>query len=141
MTYGCRRQAMATARKTTTQKGLGHRHQLAVAALKRKHQDGAPCPWVLCGRPMYLDRTKNYDYDPDSTNPHSGTLQADHSGTSRAEALRLGQPVPLPDRLLHGECNRQRGDGRNDPLAAATPQPAGNRNRIDTSQLAMPWPW
>jgi hypothetical protein len=107
--------ATTARRKTTTERGLGWRHQQMADALKRKHQDGTPCDWD--GRPMYLDRTKNWDYDPESTNPASGALQADHSKMSRGEALRRGLPIPLPDRLLHGECNRQRGDGRNDHLA------------------------
>ena len=83
---------------------------------------------------MWLDRTKNYDYDPDSTNPTSGVLQADHSEMSRSEALRRGLPVPLPDRLLHGRCNRERGDGANDHLVTKA-------STIDTDVLVMPWPW
>lgn len=122
---------MATARrKTTTEKGLGWRHRQAVDALKRRHTDGKPCAW--CGRPMHLDRKRNYDYDPESTNPTSGTLQGDHSKMSRAEAIRRGVMIPPPDRLLHGECNRQRGDGQNDHLARVV---AGSSER-----LLMEWP-
>lgn len=126
---------MTTARrKTTHEKGLGWRHRQAVDALKRRHQDGSPCDW--CGRPMYLDRTRNHDYQPDSTNPTSGTLQGDHSVMTRSEAMRRGVPIPLPDRLLHGECNRQRGDGHNDHLAHAA-----NNRVADPEHLAMAWPW
>lgn len=128
-------------RKTTTEKGLGWRHQQASEALKRKHRDGDPCDWD--GRPMYRDRTKNWDYNPDSTNPTSGALQADHSKMTRAEAIRLGLSIPLPDRLLHGECNRQRGDGRNDHLAwinSGKPPVMGSASSGD-QRLAMPWPW
>jgi hypothetical protein len=92
---------------------------------------------------MYLDRTKNWDYDPDSTNPISGVLQADHSKMTRAEAVRRGLPMPLPDRLLHGECNRQRGDGSNDHLAwinSGRP-PVSDHGRQQTAELAMAWPW
>ncbi|MCG7596346.1 hypothetical protein [Mycobacterium sp. PSTR-4-N] len=127
--------ATAARRKTTTEKGLGQRHQQQAAALKRKHQDGSPCDW--CGKPMYLDRTKNPDYDPDQ--PRSGVLEADHGAMTRAEAVRRGLPIPLPDRLLHRRCNQQRGDGVNDHLAMAgrgTGMGAG-----DTEALAMAWPW
>ena len=122
--------ATTTRRKTTNEKGLGWRHRQAVDALKRRHTDGKPCDW--CGRPMYLDRRRNFDYDPMSASPTSGTLQGDHSTMSRAEAIRRGVVIPLPDRLLHGECNRQRGDGQNDHLAQAV---AGSSER-----LLMEWP-
>jgi hypothetical protein len=125
-----------TRRKTTTEKGLGWRHRQQADALKRKHVDGTPCDW--CGYPMYLDPTKNRDYNPESGNPLSGVLQADHSKMTRAEAIRRGVTIPLPDRLLHGECNRQRGDGSNDHLAAT----AGNiRMQAPSEHLVMPWPW
>jgi hypothetical protein len=66
---------------------------------------------------MWLDRTGNWDYDPQSSRRNgNGTLQADHL-TSRKKFLDAGLPVPLPDRLLHGICNIQRGDGRNDHVA------------------------
>lgn len=119
-------------RQTTTEKGLGWRHQQAVEQLKRRHRDGSPCGW--CGRPMYLDRTRNWDYNPESTHPLSGVLHGDHSGVSRSEAMRQGLPIPMPDRLLHQTCNIQRGDGGNDHLAATA------RGRV-SEQLGMPWPW
>ena len=120
-------------RKTTTERGLGWRHRQAVDALKRRHTDGTPCDW--CGRPMYLDRTRNYDYNPQATNPLSGVLHGDHSTMSRNEAIRRGVPIGLPDRLLHQSCNIQRGDGGNDHLAAnGATTPA-------TERLAMAWPW
>ena len=122
--------ATTTRRKTTNEKGLDWRHLRAVEALKRKHQDGASCSW--CGRPMYLDRTRNWDYKPQSTSKLSGVLHGDHSGMSRSEAIRRGVIIPLPDRLLHQTCNIQRGDGGNDHLAA------GNAR---TETLLMPWPW
>lgn len=123
-------------RTTTTAKSLGWVHQQARAALMRKHSDGAKCEW--CGRPMYGDanRHKNFDYKAGSTNPDSGKLHADHSKMSRAEALRLGLPVPRADRLLHGACNIQRGDGGNDHLAVGAGGVA-----IKTEQLVMAWPW
>lgn len=122
-----------TARRkpTTTEKGLGHRHQQAAAALRRKHQDGSPCDW--CGKPMYLADERNWDYDPDM--PGSGHLQADHGPMTRAEAVRRGLTIPLPDRLLHRRCNQQRGDGVNDHLAVAGPRAA------EPEKLAIAWPW
>lgn len=130
----------AARRKTTTERGLGWRHQQAVDALKRKHRDGDPCEWD--GRPMYLERTKNWDYNPDSTNPNSGELQGDHE-VARAEAIRRGVPIPLPNRLLHAECNRQRGDGSNDHLAwinSGRP-PVMDIGPASSDNLHMPWPW
>jgi hypothetical protein len=129
---------MVTKTKLSTKaKGLGWRHVQAREAHLRRHHDGALCD--ECGRPMYRDRTRNYDYDPDSTNPTSGTLQADHSKMSRAEALRRGLPIPLPDRLLHGECNRRRGEGLNDQSAWVNSGRA--LANVSTDRLLMPWPW
>lgn len=121
---------MPTQAKKTAEKGLGWRHRQAVEELRRRHKDGTPCEW--CGRPMYLDRTLNFDYDPDKR--LSGVLHGDHSVQSRSEAIRRGLPVLPPDRLLHGECNRQRGAGTNDHLAAM------NRGTV-TEELSMEWPW
>lgn len=116
--------------KTTTEKGLGQRHRLAVEQLKRTHQDGSPCDW--CGRPMFLDARLNFDYDPLKPGKRgNGVLQGDHSITARSDSLRKGEPVLPPDRLLHGECNRQRGRGGNDHLAVVN----------HTEELSMPWPW
>lgn len=124
---------MAAKRKTQTELGLGWRHRQAADNLRDNHVDGTLCDW--CGRPMFRDRTRNWDYSPTSTNPISGVLQADHSKTSRAEAIRLGVPIPLPDRLLHGECNRQRADGRNDHLAVTS-----KGAPTEAQMLYMPWP-
>jgi hypothetical protein len=130
---------MATAavkrKLTTTQKGLGDRHRTAVKGLRLRHRDGSPCDW--CGRPMYLDRTRNWDYHPDGGRT-SGVLHGDHSKMSRTECLRRGLPIPLPDRLLHGTCNIQRGEGGNDHLAAAHTGKAPDT--IDTTALLMDWP-
>lgn len=128
---------MSTASKrkpTTTQQGLGWRHQQRAEQLRRRHHDGAACDW--CGKPMYLDARRNWDHDPDKR--ASGTLHADHGAMTRAQAIRLGIPIPLPDRLLHGRCNQQRGDGVNDHLAASKREtPAVTAD----ARLLMPWPW
>jgi len=126
---------MAAKPKKTSDKGLGWRHQQAVEELKRKHVDGTPCDW--CGKPMYLDRTQNPDYDPEGSRL-SGVLHGDHSTQSRSEAIRRGQKVLPPDRLLHGECNRQRGAGLNDHLAASNRE---TDRGTTVEELSMPWPW
>lgn len=118
-------------RLTTTQRGLGHRHRVALKSLLMRHQDGAPCDW--CGKPMWRDPTRNWDYQHDEAG--SGKLQGDHGAMTRAEALRRGIPIPLPDRLLHRRCNSQRGDGVNDHLAAV------NRDTTPDAPLIMDWPW
>lgn len=114
-----------------TRRGLGWRHQRARETLLRQHKDGTLCDW--CGRPMYRDRRRNWDYHPER-NHLSGVLHADHRGISRTEALRRGQAIPLPDRLLHGVCNIQRGEGGNDHLADAA------QGEPDVGKLAMDWP-
>src|SRR5687768_12668406 len=81
-------------KKTTTQRGLGHRHQQEVEKLKERHVDGSPCWW--CGKPMFL----------------SQKLQGDHS-------IPRSKGGILPDRLLHGPCNSARGDGARDHLRPA----------------------
>lgn len=117
----------------TAAKGLGWRHQQAVNFLKDNHKDGEPCDW--CGRPMFLDPTKNWDYDPARPGLRgNGVLQGDHSVISRSESLKQGVPVLPPDRLLHAECNRSRGKGDLDHLAANARPPADE-------ELTMPWPW
>lgn len=110
----------AIRKKAEDQGGVGHRgmgwlHTQAVEALRQRHVDGSPCDW--CGRPMYRDRTLNWDYDPQSKRRNgNGTLQGDHI-VSRKKLMDAGLPIPIPDRLLHGVCNLQRGDGRNDHIA------------------------
>lgn len=131
---------MGLAKLTTRQKGLDwQRHRNAADILKRNHRDGTPCDW--CGRPMYRDRTRNWDYNPQATHLSNGSLAADHSGVSRAECIRQGRPIPRPDRLLHGTCNIQRGEGGNDHLAATNRQTETSYAGVDTSTLSMDWPW
>jgi hypothetical protein len=98
--------------RTTTQKRLGHDHQIHRARLLDRHADGSPCWW--CGRPMYRDRRKNWDYSPRATrkdgkpDTSSGSLAGDHT---HARAHNRGTHA---DRLLHGKCNAQRSDGTRD---------------------------
>lgn len=120
--------------KKTSEKGLGQRHKEAVRYLKQNHKDGSPCDW--CGKPMWLDPLGNWDYDPSKPARGNGVLQGDHSVISRSESIRRGELVLPPDRLLHAECNRQRGAGGNDHLAASN-----RASEIDLDELAMPWPW
>lgn len=93
---------MATGRKaSTTDRGLGWRHQQAADKLQRRHVDGTPCWW--CGQPMYLTPHRNWD---------SLALAADHSQPRAFGGAKA-------DRLLHGKCNSQRRDGRRDNLRPA----------------------
>jgi hypothetical protein len=73
----------------TTDRGLGWQHQKQRARLVARHVEGSLCWW--CGEPMY----------------RSQGLAADHS-VARAKGGALA------DRLLHGPCNAQRGDGSRD---------------------------
>ncbi|NKS94629.1 hypothetical protein GS876_10395 [Rhodococcus hoagii] len=96
-----------TDQRTTTQKGLGWQHQKERDALLRVHVDGTPCWW--CGLPMYRDRTNNWDHNPTSNDRASGSLAADHSHARAQGGIKA-------DRLLHGWCNKQRGEGNRDHL-------------------------
>ena len=96
------------------ERGLGTRHDHQRTRLMSAHVDGTPCWW--CGEPMYRDRTRNPDYDPDG-GPASGSLAADHT-----HARTHGGEVA--DRLLHGLCNKRRGDGSRDHLRPTAPPPA-----------------
>ncbi|MFI8773748.1 hypothetical protein ACIGKQ_16480 [Gordonia sp. NPDC062954] len=124
---------MSRPRKTTTQRGLGWDHQQHARGLKSKHVDGTPCWW--CGRPMYRDRTRNFDYDPTSRDPASGSLAADHSQPRAHGGTKA-------DRLLHGLCNKERGDGSRDdqrPALTGTQPPRPTPN--DLGPLAITcWP-
>lgn len=105
--------------RTTTEKGLGWQHQKDRRYLLTRHRDGTSCYW--CGQSMYRDRTRNWDYDPESTDPASGSLAADHSHARAHGGMKA-------DRLLHGICNKERGEGARDHLrpALAKQPPAVN---------------
>lgn len=101
--------------RTTTQRGLGYRHKQQVAHLKRVHVDGSGCWW--CGEPMFLTQG----------------LAGDHSVPRSAGGV-------IADRLLHGPCNSERGDGSRDHLR---PVMTGRRDmpqHPDLGVLAMRWP-
>lgn len=83
-------------RKTTTERGLGWKHQRARERLLSVHRDGAACWW--CGRPMYRDKNRNFD---------GQALAADHE-------LARAHGGDAAGRLLHGSCNSSRGDGSRD---------------------------
>ncbi|MFE3059112.1 hypothetical protein [Nocardia sp. NPDC059239] len=97
---------MAT-RRTTTQKGLGWRHQQQRDALLARHRDGARCWW--CDEPMYRDAARNVDGE---------SLAADHSHARSQGGTKA-------DRLLHGVCNKARGDGSRDHLRPALTRTRG----------------
>lgn len=112
-------------KRTTSQAGLGWQHQKQRTRLLGAHRDGAPCWW--CGRPMWKDHTRNWDYDPTATYPSNGRLAADHT-----HARTHGGTIA--DRLLHEVCNKERGDGSRDHLRPATHTPTPKpttRNALD----------
>lgn len=112
---------MAAQRRTTTERGLGHKHQQQAKRLLRNHADGTKCWW--CGRPMYRDKALNYD---------GQTLAADHT-------LARARGGTLADRLLHGRCNSERGDGTRDHQRPALTGTTPTHER-GLGDLAMPWP-
>lgn len=104
-----------THRRTTTQRGLGHRHKQQVAALKRRHVDGTECWW--CGEPMYLTQG----------------LSGDHT-------VPRSQGGILADRLLHAQCNTERGDGHRDHLRPALTGKKLRPEAVDLGTRVMRWP-
>lgn len=108
--------------KSTTERGLGHRHQTQRRSLLYNHKDGTPCWW--CGKPMYRDKTKNCD---------GQVLEADHT-IPRSKA----GPNNLADRLLHTTCNRQRGAGDRDHLRPALQPP---KTKPSPASKATPFTW
>jgi hypothetical protein len=125
---------MARNRGNTTSRRLGYEHREHVARLHANHVDGSPCFW--CGLPMYRDRTRNPDFNPYATRSDgkpdntSGVLSGDHSNS------RAKHPGSQADRLLHGRCNSQRGDGSRDDE-----RPALRLARSSSlGDLAMGWP-
>ena len=106
-----------THRRTTTQRGLGYRHKKQVEHLKSVHIDGTPCWW--CGEPMFL----------------SQPLSGDHS-VPRA----IAGPNALADRLLHGPCNSDRGDGSRDDQRPALTGKRRAAGGVDLGRRVMAWP-
>lgn len=105
----------------TTARGLGWDHQENRRRLLARHPEGRACWW--CGKPMWRDAARNWDREP---------LHADHT-----KARSRGGTAA--DRLLHGLCNKQRGDGSRDherPTALAGTGPTTG----DLGPLAMGWP-
>lgn len=98
---------------TSRANAWGSKHKKAVARLKAKHVEGTPCQW--CGKPMYLEQD----------------LQGDH-GISRA------QGGTETTRLLHPDCNRERGDGTYDhlaPIITGKPLPLSKGQRDEWTLL------
>lgn len=86
---------------------------------------------------MFRDPKRNFDYNPTSDEPGTGALAADHT-QARAHGGHKA------DRLLHGLCNKERGDGRRDHLRPAlTGADPGATIRSPDPSLgfrAMAWP-
>ncbi len=96
--------------RSTTERGLGWRHQKQRDRLVAGLVDGTACWW--CGKPMYRDKAANFDGAP---------VEADHT-------LARSKGGDLADRLLHRRCNRSRGNGSRDHLRP-TAQPPPDQPR------------
>ncbi|KLO31594.1 hypothetical protein ABW16_01815 [Mycolicibacter heraklionensis] len=107
---------MAPNKRTTKEKGLGHAHRVQAEYLKSRHIEGTLCWW--CGEPMYLVQG----------------LQADHS-------IPRSQGGTVADRLLHGPCNGERGDGSRDHLRPALVGRKPPTNLDELGPFVMRWPW
>jgi hypothetical protein len=107
--------------RTTTERGLGYRHRKQVEYLLSIHIEGTICWW--CAEPMFKAQG----------------LQGDHS-VPRC----IAGPNQLADRLLHGWCNAQRGDGSRDaerPALTGKPLPRQTKHQApDLGTLTMRWP-
>lgn len=114
-----------TGKVSPRKRGLGTTHEHQRTRLLANHVDGAHCWW--CDKPMYRERTRNWDYNPESPDRASGSLAADHSRARANGGTRA-------DRLLHGICNKQRGDGSRDHL-----RPALTNDPPDTPLTTRDW--
>jgi len=78
---------------------------------------------------MFKDPSKNWDQMP---------LEADHSTARKGGRIRTDA-----DRLLHGRCNRSRGDGsRDDQRPALTGESVVASSRdAGLGHRSMRWPW
>lgn len=123
----------ARKRPSKAARGYDANHAPHVRRLHENHVDGTPCWW--CGLPMFRDRTKNPDYDPNAMrsdgkpDTSSGSLHGDHSNGKKNGGIA--------DRLLHGLCNKQRGDGSRDHERPALRL---GQQHSDLGDLAMGWP-
>lgn len=119
--------------RTTTERGLGHAHQVQRDRLLTRHVDGRKCWW--CGKPMYRDPTRNWD---------GFALEADHP---RSRSVH-GTIRNVANRLLHKKCNIARGDGSHDherPALAIIGDIVDTSHAEDPAEdlgvLAIAWPW
>lgn len=109
-------------KRTTTQRGVGYRHRKQVEYLHSTHIDGTPCWW--CGKPMYRDPGRNWD---------GRRLSGDHS-------IPRSKGGTIADRLLHWQCNTDRGDGdRDDQRPALTGEKVTTPEGLGVLQIDC-WP-
>ena len=100
----------ARKRPSPAARGYDQAHRNQARRLLAVHHDGTLCWW--CGLPMFRDRRKNPDYDPNATrrdgkpDTTSGQLHAEHE-----DGKESGK---LANRLMHGLCNKQRQGGARD---------------------------
>jgi hypothetical protein len=102
-------------------RGLGTRHENIRKRLIGQHVQGTPCWW--CGKPMYREAEANFDGSP---------LHADHS-TARVKG---GLDA---DRLLHGRCNSERGDGSRDHLRPVLADRDGQVRSVASGLWTRQW--
>lgn len=87
---------------------------------------------------MYRDRTKNWDYNPRATrrdgkpDTSSGSLAADHTQP------RSTNRNSIADRIIHGTCNKERGDGTRDHLRPALNHHTSTDHRLGTRTFDWP---
>ena len=108
-----------------TRAGVAPHRDTHPARLARR--GGAPCEW--CGRPLYLDRKRNWDYEPER-NALSGTLHGDHSKMSRADAIAWAGRSHYPT-----DCSTRPATSSGETAATTTWRPqvtAGERTRVST---------
>lgn len=110
---------------TTTEKGLGWKHQQEREKLLAVHIDGTPCWW--CAKPMFHDKARNHD---------GQALAADHDKARHHGGTKA-------TRLLHGSCNSSRQEGNRDderPALALGANPAATGRQQDSGAASSPVP-
>jgi hypothetical protein len=101
---------MPRSQGTTTQRGLGYKHQADKRRLLRELRPGQPCP--RCGAPMW---------------PHQA-LDRGHT------TERTFGGVNSPGRLEHASCNRSAGAALSTPLRLARQRTLLRTQRVTASR-------
>jgi hypothetical protein len=106
---------------------MDYAHEVNRDRMLTRHVDGRRCWW--CARPMYRDKTKNWD---------GKSLHAEHTRTRKFHGVKGNRA----DRLMHDTCNKQRGDGSRDDQRPALATLTDNPDYTTPlgGPLAMGWP-